>query len=115
MKTRFMFAAMLGGLLLTCITYAQDHFAGVGLMLAVKKDALTIIHVLPDTPAAKAGLSEGLLVQKIDGTTTQGKPLQDCVEMVRGAAGSKVKLELVDTANRKTNTVELTRETIPTH
>jgi carboxyl-terminal processing protease len=67
------------------------------------------MKVLPHTPASKAGLVPGLVVRKIDGTTTDGKLLKECVDMVRGAVGTKVKLELVDTANSKTNTVELTR------
>ena len=112
MKPRLL--AALVGLLLALAAYAQDHFAGVGLMLAVHKDALTVIHVIPDSPASRAGLSEGLLVRKIDGAATEGKPLKDCVEMIRGAAGTKVKLELLDASRNKTNTVELTREEIKT-
>ena len=70
------------------------------------------MKVLPNTPASKAGLAPGLVVRKIDGTATDGKLLKECVDMLRGGVGTKVKLELVDTANSKTNTVELTRERI---
>ena len=67
------------------------------------------MQVLPDTPAAEAGLSGGNVVQKIDGIPTDGKPPQQCVDLVRGPAGSQVKLELVDPTRNQTNTVELTR------
>ena len=114
MKPAFLSAATLVAFLLAFAAWAQDHFAGVGLLLAVHKDALTVIHIVPDSPASRAGLSEGLLVRKIDGVITEGKPLKDCVEMIRGAAGTKVKLELFDSSRNKTNTVELTREEIKT-
>ena len=64
------------------------------------------------SPASKAGLSAGLHLAKIDGLPTDGKSLKDCVEMVRGAEGTKVELELVDFANHTTNTVKLIREPI---
>ena len=91
---------------------AQERVTGVGLALGVEDHAITIRKVLPHTPASKAGLVPGLVVRKIDGTTTDGKLLKECVDMLRGEVGTKVKLELVDPANSKTNTVELTRERI---
>ena len=103
---------MLGGLGFSGAAGAQEHFAGTGLELSVKHDVLTVIHVMTNTPASRAGLSSGLVVQAIDGVPTRGKPLKDCVEMVRGDAGSKIRLTLVDPVNGTTNTVELTREKI---
>jgi len=87
----------------------QEVFTGLGVELDLKDHKVIIRQVVPNTPASKAGLSGGLVVQKIDGTTTDGKSLKDCGDMMRGPAGSKVKLDLVDTASNKTNTVELTR------
>ena len=91
---------------------AQERVTGVGVALGVEADTIKIMKVLPHTPASKAGLVPGLVVRKIDGTATDGKLLKECVDMLRGGVGTKVKLELVDTANSKTNTVELTRERI---
>jgi thiol-disulfide isomerase/thioredoxin len=113
MRAKLIFAALFNGLLLASASHAEDSFAGIGVMLAERHQAIEIIHILADTPASRAGLSEGLVVNKIDGTATDGKPLRDCVDMLRGPVGTKVRLELVDTANSKTNTVELTRERIP--
>lgn len=112
MRAKFMFAAMLGGLLLTCATYAEDRVAGIGVQVAVHHHALTVIHVLPNTPASKAGLSSGLLIQRIDDTLTAGKTLKECTDLLRGAVGTKIKLELIDTDHSKTNTVELIRAEI---
>jgi uncharacterized protein len=90
----------------------QAHYTGIGVELGQKNNKIIIVQVLPDTPAAEAGLSSGTVVRKIDGTPTDGKPPQQCVELARGPAGSKVKFELVDPTRNQTNTVELTRGTV---
>ena len=90
----------------------QEHVTGVGVALGVEGQTIKIMQVLPHTPASQAGLVPGLVVREIDGTPTEGKRLKECVDMVRGAVGTKVRLELVDIENGKTNTVELTRERV---
>jgi carboxyl-terminal processing protease len=112
MKTKWRFTVILGGLLFSYVSQAQDHVIGVGVALGVETNAVKIMKVFTNTPASKAGLLPGLLVQRIDGAATDGKHLKDWVEKLRGEVGSKVKLELVDTAKGKTNTVELIRERI---
>ena len=113
MRAKLIIVAALSGLLLACTSHAQEQVSGfIGIDLGIHQHKMRIIHVRTNTPASKAGLSPGLVIQKINSTPTEGKSLADCTKMIRGAAGSKVKLELVDTANRKTNTVELTRERI---
>ncbi|MGZ5543525.1 MAG: CPBP family glutamic-type intramembrane protease [Limisphaerales bacterium] len=92
----------------------QQALTGIGVELQAKDHKVIIRQVLPNGPASKARLSSGLVIQQIDGTITDGKSLKDCADLIRGAAGSKVKLELVDTNNLKTNTVELTRGSIDT-
>lgn len=103
---------MLAGLMLIRAARAEEHLVGIGIQASVQHHGLTVIHVIPNSPASKAGLSEGLLIQKIDGTSTAGKPLKECVDLIRGRFGTKVKLELVDATRGKTNTVKLTRAEI---
>ncbi|MBU1216376.1 PDZ domain-containing protein [bacterium] len=88
-------------------------FVGVGVRISIEGEKIIIIDVLPNTPASKAGLIPGLVIQEIDGMATNGMQLEECTRLLRGSVSSKVKLELIDTAN-KTITVELTREKIQT-
>jgi C-terminal processing protease CtpA/Prc len=113
MKTKLIIIAVLTGLILTFTSYAQENISGVGLEVTIKDQKLTIIGIIINTSASKAGLSSGLIIQTVDGVPTKNKPLEECIKMIRGTAGSKVKLELVDPTNNKTNTVELIREIIP--
>jgi C-terminal processing protease CtpA/Prc len=91
----------------------------VGIGIALQKDQATqefrIMNVLPGSPALRAGLKSGMLVEKIDDQELTGRNLPECVNLIRGPAGSKVRLELVDLVQDKTNTVELTREKIQVH
>jgi C-terminal processing protease CtpA/Prc len=61
-------------------------------------------------PASEAGLSAGLILQKVDGIPTADKSTELCACYIRGQAGAKVRLELVNPERNKTNTVELTRQ-----
>lgn len=103
---------IVSAMLVACAAHAEDQFVGIGVATLVKNHALTIANVLPNTPASKAGLVPGLVVQKIDGIATADKRQEECVAMIRGTVGTTVKLELIDTAQSKTNTVELTRAEI---
>jgi carboxyl-terminal processing protease len=92
--------------------HAQPTITGVGVLLTVRDHALEIMDVLSGSPAAKAGLHRGLIIQQIDGTDIIGKPLAESVAMTRGPVGSKVQFEVIDPAKSETNIVAFTRETI---
>jgi hypothetical protein len=83
--------------------------ANVGLLLGISHFKVVIKGVLPDTPAARAGLFPGLIVQQIDGHDTADMEM-GAAELLRGLAGSKVQLELVNPANNGTNVVVLVRQ-----
>jgi PDZ domain len=88
----------------------------VGIGIAIRFDQQThtfrIVNVIPNTPASQAGLTAGLIVYRIDDVPTGGKSLAECVSLIRGTVGTKVRLALIDPERRETNTVEFTRQTI---
>jgi C-terminal processing protease CtpA/Prc len=109
-------AAILAGVIFVAFhsrRHVQPSITGIGVELLFRPDKVEIIGVLPDTPAAKAGLHTGLIVQQINGTNILGKPPAMCVAMMRGPVGSKVQIEVIDTAKSTTNIVEFTRAKIP--
>jgi CubicO group peptidase (beta-lactamase class C family) len=85
---------------------------GVGLGLDPTNHVVRIIQVLSNSPAAQAGISTGLVVQRIDNVPVAGRELLECVGLIRGTAGTKVRLELVNTRDSETKTVELIRQKI---
>jgi CubicO group peptidase (beta-lactamase class C family) len=89
----------------------NGELVGVGIKLGFDHEsrALQITGVVPNSPAFQANLLAGLVVQKIDGIPTSGKGDQVCASLIRGEAGTKVRLELVNPERNETNTVELIR------
>jgi len=95
-------------------TSPVEEIAGIGAMLGFdrKLGAIVIQGSVPNSPAAEAGLNSGLILSKIDDTFTEGLKLSECVELVRGAPGTVVRLEVVDPEQNETNALELTRRQV---
>jgi CubicO group peptidase (beta-lactamase class C family) len=96
-------------------SFARDT-VGIGVALELDKSArgLRIAKVLPESPAAEANLSEGLLIVRIDDVLIAGKPLASCLDLLRGPAGTQVRLELADSDFQIKKVVQLTRQKIAT-
>src|SRR4051794_25648146 len=55
---------------------------------------LTVAKVIRDSPALRAGLLAGDVVASVDGTTLNGKTVNDAIDVIRGPKGSVVELSL---------------------
>jgi C-terminal processing protease CtpA/Prc len=90
----------------------QEEIVGIGAIL--KKDSGTgeiqIMGVVPNSPAAAAGLAGNFIIRKIDDAGVEGMGIQECVNLLRGPAGSMVRLELFDPDANETRSVVLTRQ-----
>jgi hypothetical protein len=87
----------------------REEIVGVGLMLRMENGELQVAGLVPDSPATEAGLAGRIVIRKIDDASTSGLRLQECVQRLRGPAGSKVRLEVFDADANETRAVELTR------
>jgi C-terminal processing protease CtpA/Prc len=114
MQKLLVLAAMVGGGAAGCGHHdaPPPSITGIGISIRKDGDRLKVMGVGPGTPAAQAGLHQGLLIQEIEGTNVADLPLRECADMMRGPVGSKVRLEVVDSDNQTTNLVEFTREKI---
>ena len=97
-----------------CAGLLAEEIVGIGVSLSTdnKTGDLKIAQVIPGGPAADAGLKVGLLLRKIDDLDVTGKKMTECVPLIRGPLGSKVKLELLDPADNKTRQFEIKRDKI---
>lgn len=89
-----------------------EELVGIGAMLKADRETQTIriMNLVPDSPAAKAGLTAGLILSKVNGEEMEGVRLEECIERVRGPAGSTVRVEVIDPETKTTNSVDITRE-----
>jgi C-terminal processing protease CtpA/Prc len=94
------------------LTGNSEELVGIGARLDfdATTHALTVTKIFPGSPTSRAGLLPGLVVQKVDGISTADKSLTECLGLIRGEAGTKVRLEVVDPKRNQTNAVELMRQ-----
>ncbi len=70
----------------------SGKYAGVGIQMDVRDSGITVIGTLPGTPAEQAGIATGDRIVTIDGKTTQGTTTEEAVKLLRGAAGTPVRI-----------------------
>lgn len=89
------------------------NFQGIGVEFNIFSDTVNIIYVIPNGPGDKAGLQIGDKIIKVDDSLIVSKTLPSAAirQMIRGKAGSPVKLTIV--RNNKVQNVSVTRGTIP--
>ncbi len=68
----------------------SGHFGGLGIVISIRDQMLTIMRPMPGTPAGRAGLQRLDRILKIDNESTMNMPLDDAVKRLRGKADSKV-------------------------
>jgi carboxyl-terminal processing protease len=77
----------------------QGEFGGVGIVISVKDNWLTVVSPMEDTPGFKAGILSGDRIIKIDGKSTEKVSLPDAVKKLRGEPGSEVTITVLRPAN----------------
>jgi len=68
----------------------SGHFGGLGIVISIRDQQLTVMRPMPDTPAGRAGLKRYDRIMKINNESTLNMPLDDAVNRLRGKAGSHV-------------------------
>jgi carboxyl-terminal processing protease len=68
----------------------SGHFGGLGIVISVRDQQLTVMRPMPGTPAGRAGLKRLDRITKINNESTLNMPLDDAVNRLRGRPGTKV-------------------------
>jgi carboxyl-terminal processing protease len=82
----------------------RGSFGGLGIVIAIRKGALTVMRPMPDTPAGNAGVKRGDRIVRINKESTINMALEDAVARLRGDPGTKVDLYIergTETAGKK--------------
>lgn len=82
----------------------SGQVSGVGCEIGRRSDQPTVLRVLADSPAEKAGVKSGDVFISVNGESVEGKDASAVAEKVRGDAGTSVKL----TMKRGDSTVDFT-------
>jgi carboxyl-terminal processing protease len=90
----------------------EGQFGGVGIVISMKDNALTVVSPIEDTPGYRAGILSGDRIMKIDGKSTERLTLPEAVKKLRGEPGSKVKLVVFRPTTSETKEYDLARDFI---
>ncbi|WP_435169851.1 S41 family peptidase [Paenibacillus glycanilyticus] len=93
----------------------EGEFSGVGITLQEADGKFIVASVTEGAPAERGGVHAGDEIVGVNGTTIKGKEYDDVITVLRGDAGTKVKLSLQRGDVAKPIEVELTREAIAVH
>lgn len=89
-----------------------NEFSGIGVEISKPASALTVASLLANTPASKAGLDAGDIIEKIDGVETKDMPINCAVHKITGPRGTKVTLTIKRPGQEKTMDIVITRDKI---
>jgi carboxyl-terminal processing protease len=99
-------------------TYSQlqeqirGSFGGLGILVGVKDDFLTVARTYQGTPAYRKGIIAGDIITKIGDRDARGIDLETAVQMMRGPVGTEISLTLLRQGQEKPLEIDLKREEI---
>ena len=96
----------------TLKTQTEGSYGGLGLSVTMEDGTVKVIAPTADTPAARAGIKAGDYITHIDGELVYGSTLDEAVEKMRGAPGTKIDITIVRPGRDKPIELTLTREII---
>ncbi|QGU96221.1 PDZ domain-containing protein [Clostridium bovifaecis] len=92
-------------------TQTEGNYVGLGLQVGVKDDKVVVIAPFEDSPAKKAGILSGDVIEKVDGKKVIGKEYEKAVSMMKGEKNTYVTLT-ISREGKGTFDVKIKREEI---
>jgi carboxyl-terminal processing protease len=90
----------------------KGEFGGLGFVIQMREGNLTVIRVLPQTPAYRAGIKKDDVIRKIGEESTVNMDLNEAVSKLRGPVGSRVTITVDRKALDKPMVLTLARDMI---
>src|SRR6266536_686992 len=90
----------------------EGAFGGVGIVIGMRDNFLTVIAPMEDTPAFKAGILTGDRIIKIEGKSAERLSLTDAVKRLRGEPGTDINITVLRPSSGQVTDHKLTRAVI---
>jgi carboxyl-terminal processing protease len=90
----------------------QGNLEGIGAEIGVRKNVLTIVSPLENSPAQKAGLLAGDRIIKINDELSSGMSAEEAVSKIRGPKGTEVRLMIVREGWSESKEIKIVRDII---
>jgi carboxyl-terminal processing protease len=90
----------------------RGEFGGIGFVIQMREGNLTVVRVIKDSPAQRAGIKPKDVIQKIEEQSTINMDLQDAVDRLRGKPQTKVGITIARAGWPEPKRLSLVREVI---
>jgi carboxyl-terminal processing protease len=90
----------------------SGQFGGLGMQVNMEDGVLKVVSPIDDTPAARAGVLAGDVINEVDGAPVKGLTLSQAVDKMRGTPGTQVRLEITRKGKDAPISLTLVREVI---
>lgn len=90
----------------------EGEFGGIGILVGIRDDLLTVIKPLPNSPASRAGIQKKDRIINIDGRNTFEFTLDQLVKHMRGDPDTRVNLSLLRSGDMSPRQVQIRREVV---
>ena len=91
----------------------QGAFGGLGIVISMKDNFITVIAPMDESPGFKAGIMTGDRILRIDGKSAEKLSLPDAVKLLRGEPDSDVRLTILRPTTGQMKDFNLKRSIIP--
>ncbi len=92
------------------LSQSNPHLSGIGVDVLPDPHGLRVVDVFPSSPAARAGLVRGDVIVSVGSTSLANRSADFDSALIRGPAGTKVTLSVLNGGHHRTVTV--TRENL---
>ena len=93
-------------------TQNQGKYAGLGMVIGIREDMLTVVTPFKGSPAALAGIQNGDIISHIEGESTMPLSLSDAVDQLRGEPGTYVSITIARENESRPIELTITRDVI---
>ena len=93
-------------------TQNRGNYGGLGMLIGIREDMLTVVTPFKGSPASLAGLQSGDVISHIEGESTAVMTLNEAVDQLRGEPGTPVSITVVSQNDNRGVQVTVTREVI---
>ena len=90
----------------------KGKYGGVGIQIGLRRDTLTVLSPMEDSPAYSEGIIAGDKIMKIDSTFTKGMTVSDASKLIKGEVGSTVILNILRPSTKEKIDFKLERSSI---
>lgn len=93
----------------------RGRYYGVGMTIGVRENHTVVLAPMVGSPAAKAGIRPGDLINTIDGKSADGLTTSEVADLLKGPKGTTVHVTMLREGENAPVSFAVTRDEIPRH